>query len=120
LENLENLPRKTQPKESPTIRAKNISKSEYKNIINFESWNIERIWHFLRGTEDLFNLYFDDSFYFKIRKWEIDEYQKCDTSKFKIGRIYREKNRFFIACKDGKIYLKSKLSLKKLVQMLLQ
>jgi len=120
LENLENLPRKTQPKESSTIRAKNISKSEYKNIIDFESWYIERIWHFLRGTEDLFNLYFDDSFYFTIRKWEIDEYQKCDTSKFKIGRIYREKNKFFIACKDGKIYLRSKLSLKKLVKRLLE
>ena len=51
LDNVENLPRQVQPKESPTPRSRNIKACEHANIIDWRVWEIKRIWHILRGTE---------------------------------------------------------------------
>ncbi|MBA94310.1 MAG: hypothetical protein CMP21_00895 [Rickettsiales bacterium] len=51
IKNIHDLPKIKQPKISPTIRAKNINKEDHQTIINWEEFNIEKIWHILRGTE---------------------------------------------------------------------
>jgi len=44
-------PRLPQPAASPTPRARRVRLAEYRGLIGWESWPIERVWHFLRGTE---------------------------------------------------------------------
>jgi methionyl-tRNA formyltransferase len=44
-------PRRPQPAASPTVRARRVKLDEYRRLIGWDSWPIERVWHFLRGTE---------------------------------------------------------------------
>ena len=109
LENIENLPRKKQPKTSPTLRAKNITLDEYKNLIDWNNWGIERLWHFFRGTEKWFNKLYKLTY---GCKWLIENYEKCSIYGYEIGKIYKKKGKYFVTCKDGKIYLNKKFSIK--------
>ena len=113
LENIENLPRKKQPKTSPTLRAKNITLNEYKDLIDWENWKIEKLWHFLRGTEEWFNKLYKSNYGYK---WIIGNYEKCDIYSYEVGKIYKKDNKYFIACKNGKIYLNKRFSLKEFVK----
>ena len=93
-------PRYPQPKFSPTPRARNIQIPEYKSIIDWEKWSIQRIWHFLRGMEPYLNIIFEERRHFLVLNFE-----KCNVDKYKFAKIYEEDNKYFIACKEGKIYL---------------
>lgn len=115
LDNLKNLPRITQPKESPTKKARNIKPDEHKNIIDWQNWEIERIWHLLRGTELWLNALEQPKGIYKGQRWTIEEFEKCDVSSYEISKIYKEKNKYFIVCNDGKIFLNLKFSLKNFV-----
>lgn len=115
LENIEELPRKKQPKESPTIKAKNIKLDEHKSTIDWQNWEIERIWHLLRGTELWFNALEQPKGIYKGQRWTIEEFDKCDTNEYQISKIYKENGVNFIACKDGKIFLNLEFSLKNFV-----
>lgn len=55
IQNIETLPRIKQPSSSPTPRARNIKSEEHSMIIDWNAWNVERVWHFLRGTQDWLN-----------------------------------------------------------------
>lgn len=107
-----NAPRKKQPKESTTIRARRIEKEEHNEIICWNEWDIERIWHLLRGTELWLNAVEQPEGIFKGQRWVILDYQKAEMSKFIPSRIYNSYSKKFIACKDGKIYIKIKFNLK--------
>lgn len=119
LENIENLPRVKQPKSSPTKKARNIKDSEHKDIIDWQSWKIERIWHILRGTELWLNATEQPKGIYKSQRWQIKNYEKCDTSSYEISKIYKENNIYFIACNDGKIYLDLKFNFKNFILYLL-
>jgi hypothetical protein len=41
---------------------------------------------------------------------KILDREKCDTSGYKIGKLYKENSKKFFVCKDGKIYVDFKLS----------
>lgn len=115
LNNVEELPRQKQPKQSPTPRARNIKAEEHTNIINWTIWDIEKIWHLLRGTQLWLNAVEQPKGIYKGQRWTIDEFEKCDTSKYIPSKIYRENSRYFIACRDGIIFLSLNFSLKNLV-----
>lgn len=46
------------------------------------------------------------------QSWDIEEYESCDMYGYKPGKIYKAGNQNFVACRDGKIYLKIKFNLK--------
>lgn len=115
LDNLKNLPRITQPKESPTKKAINIKAEEHKNIIDWQNWKIQRIWHLLRGTELWLNALEQPNGIYKGQRWTIEEFEKCDVSSYEVSKIYKESNKYFVACNDGKIFLSLKFSLKHFV-----
>lgn len=115
LENIENLPRTVQPKESPTKKARNIKADEHKNIIDWQNWKIERIWHLLRGTELWLNALEKPSGIYRDQRWIIEDFEKCCTKNYEVSKIHKENNTHFVACKDGKIYLSLKFSLKNFV-----
>ena len=120
LENIENLPKKPQPKESPTIRARNILPEEHKNIINWKNWNIERIWHILRGTELWLNAIEQPKGIYKGQRWIVEDYEKCNMKGYVPSKIYKENGKYFVACRDGKIYLSIKFSLKTLIKSIIK
>jgi methionyl-tRNA formyltransferase len=101
-----NAERTPQPDESPTMRARNVRSEEIRNIIDWQSWDVERVWHILRGTEGWIDiLKHPPGFY-----WTINEYKRCDMKNYEISRIYREEGSCFLACRGGKILLKLKFS----------
>ena len=112
LENIKNLPRKSQPKVSPTKRARNILPEEHNKIIEWNNWKIERIWHVLRGTELWLNAIEQPKGIYKGQRWIIANYEKCNISNYSISNVYKENGKYFVACKDGKIYLDVKFNLK--------
>lgn len=115
LDNIEELPRQKQSKESPTLRARNIKAEEHTNIIDWEVWEVEKIWHLLRGTELWLNAVEQPKGLNKGQRWLINNFEICDTNEYKISKIYKENGVNFIACKDGKIYINLKFNLKNFV-----
>jgi len=99
--------RKIQPKESPTPRAKRVKKDDYLNLIDW-NWDLERLWHFFRGTENyLKSLLLKNKIIFRFSRIEVGEMEKTEQ-KLMAGTIHKDSNGKYIACKDGKIYYKIK------------
>jgi methionyl-tRNA formyltransferase len=120
LDNIGNLPKITQTKNSPTQKARNIKETEHKNLIDWQNWKIERIYHLLCGTELWLNALEQPKGIYKGQRWIIVGFDKCSIKKeYIISKIYKENNRYFVVCKDGKIYLKVKFSLKNFILILI-
>ena len=122
LQNIDNLEIKSLKQNliSPTKRARNLSQNDYKNIIQWNNWPVERVWHILRGSENLVNILFKQKITNLGIFWNVEEYEKKTNNYLTPGKIYYDKNIFFISCKDGCIYLSKKFSLKKLFRYFLK
>ena len=107
-----NIPRSKQPLESTTMKARKISKEEHNDLILWETWPIERIWHLLRGTEDWLNALEQPEGIFRWHRWKILNYEVCSMSGYTPSKIYKDKGKHIVACKDGKIYLSKYFSIK--------
>ena len=103
-------PRIKQPAKSPTNRARNISKDE--KLIKWNEWSVTRIWHILRGASQWLTAIPQPNGVYSGQHWDIEEYESCNMYDYKPGKIYSDQNRTFVACRDGKIYLKAKFNLK--------
>lgn len=113
LKNINSLPNIVQPKKSPTIRARNLSTEEHKKIINWDEWEIDRIWHILSGNESWFNPIEQPKGLLHLgQRWIIKDYTKCDMKGYITSNIYNENGVYFIACNDGKIRLDVKVNIK--------
>lgn len=107
-------PRHSQPKTSPTVRARKLKPEEHQHIIDWNGWEIERIWHLLRGTEQFFNAIDPPGgWLYKGQRWKIGEFIRCDMSGYRPSAIYREQGCCFVACRDGKIFLNKCFLLKR-------
>jgi methionyl-tRNA formyltransferase len=106
-----NISRIKQPISSPTLRARKIKPEEYSGLIKWDEWDVERVFHFLSGTlkyhSTLLNKNRFHRFLFQVK---IIDREKCDTSGYKIGKLYKENSKQFFVCKDGKIYVGFRLS----------
>ena len=108
IKNDQKLNRIKQTEKSPTDRARAVKANEHQNLINWEKWEIDRIWHILRGTEtwlDALKPPFIFSSLYIGHRWTIEEMQKCDIQDYELKQIYKEKKRYFVICQNGKIYL---------------
>lgn len=95
-----------QPIGSPTVRARQIQLNEYKDIVNWKEWEIERIWHLLRGTQNWLNVFDFSEIQEKVSKWRILNFSKqAVQSQFKLGKVYKKDNLYFVTCSLGYIYL---------------
>ena len=112
-------PRIKQPTQSPTPRAKNLTPQEHKTIIDWQHWPIERIWHVLRGTELWLNALQQPSGLWKGQRWLIEDFEKQTSKTIRPGEISRQNGRYYVACKDGRIYLKRKFSAKNLLKTII-
>lgn len=118
--NIEHIIPLKQPSISPTKRARNLKLHEHKSIINWSEWPIERIWHVLRGAELWLNAIPEPNGIYLGTRWIIDEFEKISfNEKFQIGKVYKRNGKYFIVCKDGFIYMHSKVNVKALVSRIL-
>jgi methionyl-tRNA formyltransferase len=102
-------PRIHQPKISPTQRARSFLKGEEKEIIDWENWDVERVWHLLRGFSDQKNFLKNPLKKNPFFKWIIGDYIRCDTARYRKGGLLQEPGSYFIACSNGKIFLQRTL-----------
>jgi len=120
LSNADRLPNIKQTIQPEIQRARNIKKEEHQSIIDWENFEIERIWHILRGTELWLNAFEQPKGINKGLRWIIEGYEKLDMSDYIIGKVYKEKGHYTLACKDGKIHLSLKRSIKKMILAFIQ
>lgn len=100
---------------SDTVRARNIADEEHRALIDW-SWGVERIWHLLRGTESWFSPIEQPKGLFTGQRWCIGEYIRCDIANLNVGKVKQLSDGYYLICKDGKIRLELKFSIKKLIK----
>lgn len=105
-------PRIAQPTCSPTLRARNLKPEEHKEIIDWENWPIERIWHVMRGTELWLNAYEQPKGIFKGQRWVVGEYERKENTE-QPGTLTHYKGKKAVVAPEGYIFIDIKFSLKK-------
>lgn len=120
LDNIYNLPRIKQPIKSSTLRARRIKTNEHKEIIDWNSWSIERIWHLLRGTEEWLNALPQQSGLYKGQRWSIENLEKSTPLNHQnLGKIYKDdQKRYYVSCRDGKIYVSKNFRISRFIRTL--
>jgi methionyl-tRNA formyltransferase len=100
------VPRAKQPVTTPTVRARKIKHDEYNELIRWNEWDVERVFHFLSGTPKYHCNLLKKTNLYKLRLTiKILDKEKCNISGYKIGELYKENSKRFFVCKDGKIYV---------------
>lgn len=97
-------PRVPQPKESPTMRARNLLKGEAKMLIDWKSWDIKRIWHLVSGYSGIYDFigYVDRPYI--GHKTIVKNFIECPVQKKNIGKIgINPDGSRYITCANGKI-----------------
>lgn len=110
-------PRSKQPTESPTVRARNINPEEYAELVKWNEWDVERLFHFLRGTPQYHDQLLNRQYLYNLgTKIEIINYERDAVSKSKIGKIEYENRMHYLICKNGKIHMNISFSLMTLLK----
>lgn len=105
------VPRIKQPSPTTTVRARKIKPEEYSGLIKWNDWDVERVFHFLNGTSKYhYTLLEKNRIYRFVFGIKILDREKCNTSGYKIGTLYKENSKNFFVCRDGKIYVDVKPS----------
>ncbi|GAA3984133.1 methionyl-tRNA formyltransferase [Comamonas faecalis] len=115
-----NAPRTPQPAQSPTPRARILKPEEHAEIIDWEHWPIERVWHVLRGTELWLNAIAQPAGLLAGQRWSIREYEKIDIAQGTPGKIGKYKNKKCVFAKDGVIYIDIDFDIKNSILKILQ
>lgn len=105
---------------SVTERARNLSKSEHRTVIDFKTWPVERIWNLLRGTEDWLNALPEPKGFLRGQRWRVGAYRKDLQLQGEVGEILRAKEGQFLICRDGVVELTLEFSLKNFLRYILR
>ena len=119
IENKIALPRIKQSKNSPSLRARNLTLEQEKDIIDWNKWDIISIWHFLKGTSLYFKGIPQPKGILQGHTWQIESYEENSISKrnkIAIGKVIKIRNKYKLVCKDGFINLSIKVSLKIIIK----
>lgn len=109
-----------QPVQSQTLRARNLKDEEHAEIIDWENWSIERIWHLMRGTELWLNAVPMPSGFFSGQRWSIQEYERTELPQGSFGELGKYKKRQCVFTRDGVIFIKIDFKIQKLILNILK
>lgn len=115
-----NAPRTPQSVQGSTPRARNLIPEEHSQIIDWEHWPIERVWHVLRGTELWLNAISPPTGLMAGQRWTIQEYEKTEAPSGIPGKVGKYKNRQCVFASGGVIYIYIDFDIKKLILKILQ
>ena len=120
------LPRKMQNNYGNSKRAYNLSNKELENIIDWENFEVERIWHIIKGLGSELPYISQPKGILYGQKWIVEDYIKIDSknkNNLQFGKIYFINNQYILYCKDGIIKLKVRFKFnylfKKLIKLIL-
>ncbi|MDY0129890.1 MAG: formyltransferase family protein, partial [Methanosarcina vacuolata] len=100
------VPRIKQSATTPTVRARKIKPGEYSELIKWDDWGVERVFHFLSGTPKYHYTLMKKPNLHKLGfTIKILNKEKCNTSGYKVGDLCKENSKHFLVCKNGKIYV---------------
>ena len=110
--------RKRQPKESPTQRARNVKKEEHASVIDWQRWPLEKIWHVMRGTELWLDFVSPPTGLLTGQRWQVDDFErvKVDHDHDDLGKVKRDKEGYYVHCRDGVIRLSVPFSAKTFIK----
>ncbi|HFQ5220652.1 TPA: methionyl-tRNA formyltransferase [Vibrio vulnificus] len=103
---------KAQPKESPTPRARKLDKAEHHEQIDWKNWDVDRIWHVLRGTQIWLNAIEQPTGLKKGQRWNIGKFIEADTTSYEVSRVTKINGDDVLICRNGLIYLSVDFSVK--------
>lgn len=110
---------KEQPSVSPTRRARNIREQEHQQLLDWHTWDIEHIYHFLRGTQSWLNALTPPRGCYIGQRWQVVSYERMTPPiHYKLARVYREAEGYVVYCKQGKIKLALHFSFKQFIMRL--
>mgnify|MGYP001307477951 CR=1 FL=1 len=123
----ESLPRKSQNNYGNSKRANNLSNKELEKIIDWENFEVERVWHIIKGLGSELPYISQPKGIFYGQKWILEDYIKLDSknkNNKQFGKIYFINNQYILYCKDGIIKLKVRFKfnylLKSLIKLILK
>lgn len=76
----------------------------HERFIDWQTWPIERVWHFMRGTYPWNDAVEYPQLGSRSVVWKIDDYEKCTVQSLP-GEVLKDERGYFVAHKDGKIQL---------------
>lgn len=93
-----------------------------KDVIDWMNWNVDHVWHFLKGTQ-LWGIPLSLPSYgkYKFSTWYIgDVYSKFSSPDFNnLGTLVRHNDFFLLKCKDGQISIKYRFTLKSILKAII-
>lgn len=112
----------TQPKESPTPRARIIKKTEHRSLIDWNEWPIERVWHLMRGTELWLDCIDQPNGLYRGQRWVVGDYEKFEMTNYSEspGSVMKDSTGYYVRCRDGKIRLQRRFTFKALLRFFWQ
>jgi methionyl-tRNA formyltransferase len=108
-----------QPRHSPTPAARRIQGRELRKMIDWENWPIERVWTLLRFAEEWPGLLPRAPGWRRRFPWSIAHYVK-GKSEGVPGQIRYDAQGFYLHHPEGKIRLKTRFDVKKLIGEILR
>jgi methionyl-tRNA formyltransferase len=76
----------------------------HERFIDWQTWPIERVWHFMRGTYPWHDPVEYPQFGKSAVVWKTEGYEKC-TAQSTPGEVLKDERGYFVVHKDGKIRL---------------
>lgn len=98
--------RRPQPKESPTARARFFPPDRYTELIDWDQWPVERVWHFLRGAPPWVRPISQLPGATGWLEWRVAGYIEGGPGDHP-GRVRRNEGGWWLDCLDGRIRLEA-------------
>ena len=117
LENTGKLESTEQPAESPTPYARRITNKEYFELLDFENWTLEHLWHVLHSNEQWRDVFLPKIPNSEKYDWELDYFTKKQLAE-PYGEVKNDTAGFYIKHPEGAIYLSRHFSVKKFIKNL--
>ncbi len=114
----EKLPKKKQDKSKVYPKAYQIEIDT--NIIDWSTWDVERVWHLLKGTQMWYNPIEQPKGIYKGQRWKVLNYNKSIVNTDNVGKVVRDGAFYCLITKNGQIFLKPSFSLTRLIKFLLK
>ena len=108
-----------QEKESPTVLARRVSQETYERMIEWESWDVERVWHFLRCTDRWLDFLRREGISTRWQEFSIGPFDRHPPEGTPPGTLVRNGGLHF-ACRNGRVWVQRRLRPKRLVREILQ
>lgn len=84
-------------------KARQVKENEV--LIDFQSWQIEKIWHLLRGTETWYKPIPQPAGLYAGQHWVVDGFEKTSDIEHQPGTISKYRGKYRLATGEGYIFL---------------